>query len=111
MINVGSFRSSPSLYLGSGQMSRHAGTLPGPRSPSNVGSAPRQASVLDSSEISTESGRTSRFPKPELEIQFTPLQPNKLNLRRQGGDSVTVKITRTARKRKSAEMDKVSSGR
>ncbi|XP_023686718.1 kinesin-like protein KIF20B isoform X1 [Paramormyrops kingsleyae] len=66
----------------------------------------QEASVLDSSEISTESGRTSRFPKPELEIQFTPLQPNKLNLRRQGGDSVTVKITRAARKRKSTEMDK-----
>uniref|UniRef100_A0A8C9RS43 Kinesin family member 20Bb n=1 Tax=Scleropages formosus TaxID=113540 RepID=A0A8C9RS43_SCLFO len=67
-----------------------------------------QPSVLDSSEVSTEDGQaTSRFPKPELEIQFTPLQPNKVNIKRQGGDSpVTVKITRAAKKRKSSEMDK-----
>ncbi|CAL9687420.1 unnamed protein product [Knipowitschia caucasica] len=64
-------------------------------------------SVLDSSEISTENGRTSRFPKPELEISFSPLQPNRMALRRQGEESgVTVKITRSARKRKSNEMDK-----
>ncbi|XP_056148251.1 kinesin-like protein KIF20B [Lampris incognitus] len=63
--------------------------------------------VLDSSEISTENGRTSRFPKPELEISFSPLQPNRMALRRQGEENtVTVKITRSARKRKSAEMDK-----
>ncbi|KAF7653067.1 hypothetical protein LDENG_00087710, partial [Lucifuga dentata] len=64
-------------------------------------------SVLDSSEISTENGRTNRFPKPELEISFSPLQPNRMALRRQGEESaVTVKITRSARKRKSSEMDK-----
>uniref|UniRef100_A0A668ASG9 Kinesin family member 20Ba n=1 Tax=Myripristis murdjan TaxID=586833 RepID=A0A668ASG9_9TELE len=64
-------------------------------------------SVLDSSEISTENGRTSRFPKPELEISFSPLQPNRMALRRQGQDNpVTVKITRSARKRKSTEMEK-----
>ncbi|KAM4607419.1 kinesin-like protein KIF20B [Polymixia lowei] len=64
-------------------------------------------SVLDSSEISTENGRTSRFPKPELEISFSPLQPNRMALRRQGEEgSVTVKITRSARKRKSIEMEK-----
>ncbi|GAA6235615.1 kinesin-like protein KIF20B [Lates japonicus] len=64
-------------------------------------------SVLDSSEISTENGRTSRFPRPELEISFSPLQPNRMALRRQGEDSaVTVKITRSARKRKSGEMEK-----
>uniref|UniRef100_A0A3B3ZQP1 Kinesin motor domain-containing protein n=1 Tax=Periophthalmus magnuspinnatus TaxID=409849 RepID=A0A3B3ZQP1_9GOBI len=64
-------------------------------------------SVLDSSEISTDNGRTSRFPKPELEISFSPLQPNRMALRRQGEESaVTVKITRSARKRKSNEMDK-----
>ncbi|XP_048843736.1 kinesin-like protein KIF20B [Brienomyrus brachyistius] len=73
---------------------------------SSQASEEQEVSVLDSSEISTESGRKSRFPKPELEIQFTPMQPNKLNLRKQGGDSVTVKITRTTRKRKSAEIDK-----
>lgn len=65
-------------------------------------------SVLDSSEISTENGRTSRFPQPELEISFSPLQPNRMALRRQGEENtVTVKITRSARKRKSGEMDKV----
>ncbi|XP_035802508.2 kinesin-like protein KIF20B isoform X2 [Amphiprion ocellaris] len=64
-------------------------------------------SVLDSSEISTENGRTSRFPRPELEISFSPLQPNRVALRRQGEESaVTVKITRSARKRKSSEMEK-----
>nr|XP_046257693.1 kinesin-like protein KIF20B isoform X2 [Scatophagus argus] len=64
-------------------------------------------SVLDSSEISTENGRTSRFPRPELEISFSPLQPNRVALRRQGEESaVTVKITRSTRKRKSEEMDK-----
>ncbi|XP_045558289.1 kinesin-like protein KIF20B isoform X4 [Salmo salar] len=60
-------------------------------------------SVLDSSEISTEGGRTSRFPKPELEISFSPLQPNRMVLKRQGEAVVNVKITR---KRKSAEIDK-----
>ncbi|XP_024857829.1 kinesin-like protein KIF20B isoform X2 [Kryptolebias marmoratus] len=65
-------------------------------------------SVLESSEISTENGKTSRFPRPELEISFSPLQPNRMALRRQGEESsVTVKITRTsARKRKSGEMEK-----
>ncbi|XP_032408498.1 LOW QUALITY PROTEIN: kinesin-like protein KIF20B [Xiphophorus hellerii] len=64
-------------------------------------------SVLESSEVSTETGRTSRFPRPELEISFSPLQPNRLALRRQGDDSaVTVKINRTGRKRKSGEMEK-----
>ncbi|XP_042358648.1 kinesin-like protein KIF20B isoform X2 [Plectropomus leopardus] len=64
-------------------------------------------SVLESSEISTENGRTSRFPRPELEISFSPLQPNRMALRRQGEESaVTVKITRSARKRKSGEMEK-----
>ncbi|XP_024152502.1 kinesin-like protein KIF20B isoform X2 [Oryzias melastigma] len=64
-------------------------------------------SVLDSSEISTENGRSSRFPRPELEISFSPLQPNRMALRRQGEESaVTVKISRTARKRKSGEMEK-----
>ncbi|XP_031655517.1 kinesin-like protein KIF20B isoform X3 [Oncorhynchus kisutch] len=60
-------------------------------------------SVLDSSEIITEGGRTSRFPKPELEISFSPLQPNRMALKRQGEDVINVKITR---KRKSSEIDK-----
>ncbi|XP_074670013.1 kinesin-like protein KIF20B [Strix aluco] len=37
--------------------------------------------VLDSSEVSTESGNTSRFPKPEMEIQFTPLEPDKMEVK------------------------------
>ncbi|XP_051936737.1 LOW QUALITY PROTEIN: kinesin-like protein KIF20B [Hippocampus zosterae] len=64
-------------------------------------------SVLESSEISTENGRSSRFPQPEMEISFSPLQPNRMALRRQGDPSaITVKITRSNRKRKSADMDK-----
>ncbi|KAM9803945.1 kinesin-like protein KIF20B [Neosynchiropus ocellatus] len=64
-------------------------------------------SVLDSSEISTEDGKTSRFPRPEMEISFSPLQPNRVALRRQGEEStVTVKISNSARKRKSGEMEK-----
>ncbi|XP_067311673.1 kinesin-like protein KIF20B isoform X2 [Pseudorasbora parva] len=63
--------------------------------------------VLDSSEISTETGRRSRFPRPELEISFSPLQPDRFALKRQGEVSaVTVKISRPTRKRKSGEMDK-----
>ncbi len=63
--------------------------------------------VLDSSEISTETGRRSRFPRPELEISFSPLKPDRFALKRQGEDSVTVKISRPTRKRKSGEMEKV----
>ncbi|XP_034040947.1 kinesin-like protein KIF20B [Thalassophryne amazonica] len=67
----------------------------------------RCPSVLDASEISTENGRTSRFPQPEMEISFSPLQPNRMALRRQGEDSsVTVKLNRPSRKRKSAELMK-----
>ncbi|KAG7280279.1 hypothetical protein CRUP_026820 [Coryphaenoides rupestris] len=63
--------------------------------------------VLESSQISTENGRRSRFPQPEMEISFSPLQPNRLALRRQGEqDSVTVKITRSARKRRTTEMER-----
>ncbi|NXM71796.1 KI20B protein, partial [Serilophus lunatus] len=62
--------------------------------------------VLDSSEVSTEDGKTSRFPKPEMEIQFTPLQPNRMEVKHQGSTSpVTVKMLRTRRKRKSVEMN------
>ncbi|KAJ3610947.1 hypothetical protein NHX12_023037 [Muraenolepis orangiensis] len=64
-------------------------------------------SVLESSHISTENGRKSRFPQPEMEISFSPLQPNRMALRRQGEqDSVTVKITRSSRKRRSTEMER-----
>lgn len=64
--------------------------------------------VLDSSEISTDTGRRSRFPRPELEISFSPLQPDRFALKRQGEDSaITVKISRPTRKRKSGEMEKV----
>uniref|UniRef100_A0A674KFQ7 Kinesin family member 20B n=1 Tax=Terrapene triunguis TaxID=2587831 RepID=A0A674KFQ7_9SAUR len=64
--------------------------------------------VLDSSEVSTENGRGSRFPKPEMEIQFTPLHPNKMEVKHQGSAlPVTVKMPKTRRKRKSNELDEV----
>ncbi|XP_077438316.1 kinesin-like protein KIF20B isoform X2 [Vanacampus margaritifer] len=64
-------------------------------------------SVLESSSISTENGRASRFPRPEMEISFSPLRPDRMALRRCGDSSaVTVKITRSTRKRKSADVDK-----
>ncbi|XP_066522684.1 kinesin-like protein KIF20B isoform X2 [Hoplias malabaricus] len=63
--------------------------------------------VQNSSVLSTESeNEDKRFPKPQLEISFTPLKPDRINVRRPGEEeSVTVKIRRTARKRKSAEME------
>ncbi|NWY00347.1 KI20B protein, partial [Nothoprocta ornata] len=62
--------------------------------------------ALDSLEVSTENGRSSRFPKPEMEIQFTPLQPNKIEVKHQGSTlPVTVKMLKPRRKRKSEEMD------
>lgn len=65
----------------------------------------QQTSAHESSVLSTKSEKDKRFPKPELEISFTPLKPDRLNVRRPGDDeSVTVKIKRTARKRKSAEI-------
>ncbi|XP_050990211.1 kinesin-like protein KIF20B [Labeo rohita] len=80
------------------------GTRGSVSSQSSSGSCPL---VLDSSEISTETGRRSRFPRPELEISFSPLQPDRFALKRQGEDSaVTVKISRPTRKRKSGEMEK-----
>ncbi|XP_053805530.1 kinesin-like protein KIF20B [Vidua chalybeata] len=61
---------------------------------------------LDSTEVSTEDGKTSRFPKPEMEIQFTPLQPHKMEVKHQGSTSpVTVKMLKPRRKRKSVEMN------
>ncbi|XP_072546639.1 kinesin-like protein KIF20B isoform X2 [Salminus brasiliensis] len=71
------------------------------------GSCGSYPSVLDSSEVSTEMGRRSRFPRPEVEIAFSSLQPDRFALKRHGEESaVTVKISRAARKRKSGEMDK-----
>ncbi|NXC58837.1 KI20B protein, partial [Aleadryas rufinucha] len=65
--------------------------------------------VLDSTEVSTEDGKTSRFPKPEMEIQFTPLQPHKMEVKHQGSTSpVTVKMLKPRRKRKSVEMNEDS---
>ncbi|XP_032692658.1 kinesin-like protein KIF20B isoform X3 [Lontra canadensis] len=64
--------------------------------------------VLDSCEVSTENNQTTRFPKPELEIQFTPLRPNKMAVKHPGCTlPVTVKIPK-ARKRKSNEMEENS---
>ncbi|KAM9285323.1 kinesin-like protein KIF20B [Morus bassanus] len=78
------------------------------RCPSSVSSLNEDHSeiVLDSSEVFTENGKTSRFPKPEMEIQFTPLQPNKMEVKHQGSTSpVTVKMLKPRKKRKSEEMD------
>uniref|UniRef100_A0A2K5CZJ9 Kinesin family member 20B n=1 Tax=Aotus nancymaae TaxID=37293 RepID=A0A2K5CZJ9_AOTNA len=64
--------------------------------------------VRDSCEVSAENDQSTRFPKPELEIQFTPLQPNKMAVKHPGCTTpVTVKISK-ARKRKSTEMEEVS---
>ncbi|XP_054838918.1 kinesin-like protein KIF20B [Eublepharis macularius] len=61
--------------------------------------------ILDSCEVSSENDKTSRFPKPEMEIHFTPLQPNKMEVKHQGSRSmVTIKVPK-ARKRKSSAMD------
>ncbi|NWR50533.1 KI20B protein, partial [Regulus satrapa] len=66
----------------------------------------RSEIVLDSTEVSTDDGKTSRFPKPEMEIQFTPLQPHKMEVKHQGSTSpVTVKMLKPRRKRKSVEMN------
>uniref|UniRef100_A0A673KRR5 Kinesin-like protein KIF20B n=1 Tax=Sinocyclocheilus rhinocerous TaxID=307959 RepID=A0A673KRR5_9TELE len=68
--------------------------------------AQEQVAVLDSSILSTKSLREERFPKPELEISFTPLKPDRMNVRKPGeAESVTIKLRRTARKRKSPEME------
>lgn len=65
-----------------------------------------QIAAHKTSVLSTESETEKRFPKPELEISFTPLKPNRLNIRRPGDDkSVTVNIKSTARKRKSVEIE------
>ncbi|XP_075697323.1 kinesin-like protein KIF20B isoform X2 [Rhinoderma darwinii] len=62
--------------------------------------------VLDSSMISTDNGKTSRFPKPQIEIRFSPVKPNKMEVKHHGDDSpVTVKISRPTRKRKSTDME------
>ncbi|XP_034343824.1 kinesin-like protein KIF20B isoform X2 [Arvicanthis niloticus] len=61
--------------------------------------------VLDSCEVSTDNVQSTRFPKPELEIQFTPLQPNKMAVKHPGcATPVTIKIPK-ARKRKSGEVE------
>ncbi|XP_043569080.1 kinesin-like protein KIF20B [Chiloscyllium plagiosum] len=62
--------------------------------------------VLDSSEVSTENGeKTSRFPKPQLEIQFTPLQPNKISVKESSGNLITMKVPKSTRKRKSSALE------
>ncbi|XP_061220392.1 kinesin-like protein KIF20B [Neopsephotus bourkii] len=65
--------------------------------------------VLDSSEVSTENGNTSQFPKPEMKIQFTPLQPSKKEVKHQGSTiPVRVKMLKPRKKRKSEKMDEMS---
>ncbi|CAI9543238.1 unnamed protein product [Staurois parvus] len=51
-------------------------------------------------------GKTSRFPKPQMEIRFSPVKPNKMEVKHHGDNlPITVRITRTSRKRKSGEME------
>ncbi|XP_053093610.1 kinesin-like protein KIF20B isoform X2 [Pangasianodon hypophthalmus] len=72
----------------------------------SCGSGP---SVLDSSVISTETGRCSRFPRPELEISFSSLQPERFRLKRPGDTgeiTVNVSHTHNTRKRKSSEVER-----
>lgn len=60
---------------------------------------------MDSCEVSTENNQSTPSPKPELEIQFTPLCPNKLSVKHPGFTlPVTVKISK-AQKRKSNEIE------
>uniref|UniRef100_A0A4W4G448 Kinesin motor domain-containing protein n=1 Tax=Electrophorus electricus TaxID=8005 RepID=A0A4W4G448_ELEEL len=60
----------------------------------------------DCSALSTEDEKDNHFPKLDVEISFTPLKPNPVNLRRPGGDaSVTVKTGSKARKRRSAAVE------
>ncbi|XP_026869238.2 kinesin-like protein KIF20B [Electrophorus electricus] len=61
---------------------------------------------VDCSALSTEDEKDNHFPKLDVEISFTPLKPNPVNLRRPGGDaSVTVKTGSKARKRRSAAVE------
>ncbi|KAK3537211.1 hypothetical protein QTP70_003270, partial [Hemibagrus guttatus] len=73
------------------------------------GSCGSGSSVLDSSVISTETGRCSRFPRPELEISFSSLHPERFRLKRPGENGeITVNLSHThnTRKRKSSEMER-----
>ncbi|KAI5627220.1 kinesin-like protein KIF20B isoform X1, partial [Silurus asotus] len=73
------------------------------------GSCSSGPSVLDSSVISTETGRCSRFPRPELEISFSSLHPERFRLKRPGetGEiTVNVSHTQNTRKRKSSEVER-----
>ncbi|XP_073774416.1 kinesin-like protein KIF20B isoform X1 [Danio rerio] len=72
----------------------------------SVSPTQEQVAEQDSSVLSTKSLREERFPKPELEISFTPLKPHRMNVRKPGEEeSVTIKLRRTARKRKSTEIE------
>ncbi|XP_046712185.1 kinesin-like protein KIF20B isoform X2 [Silurus meridionalis] len=73
------------------------------------GSCSSGPSVLDSSVISMETGRCSRFPRPELEISFSSLHPERFRLKRPGetGEiTVNVSHTQNTRKRKSSEVER-----
>ncbi|XP_042623356.1 kinesin-like protein KIF20B isoform X3 [Cyprinus carpio] len=72
----------------------------------NSFSQTQEVAVLDNSILSTKSLREERFLKPGLEISFTPLKPDRMNVRKPGEEkSVTKKLRSTARKRKSPELE------
>ncbi|XP_073541639.1 kinesin-like protein KIF20B isoform X2 [Phyllobates terribilis] len=85
---------------------KKSSTSSGADSASDIQSQDGSDVVLDSSMISTENGKTSRFPQPQMEIRFSPVKPNKMEIKHRGDDSpVTVKISRPPRKRKSTDME------
>ncbi|XP_021254331.1 kinesin-like protein KIF20B isoform X2 [Numida meleagris] len=64
-------------------------------------------SVLDSSEVSTENGKTSRFPKPEVDIRLTPLKPDKMEIK-QHSSMLAVRMKMPKSRKNSDDMDEVS---
>ncbi|XP_043108946.1 kinesin-like protein KIF20B isoform X2 [Puntigrus tetrazona] len=65
-----------------------------------------KVAVHDSYILSTKSLKEECFPKPGPEISFTPLKPDRMNVKKPGeAESDTIKLRRTARKRKTPEME------
>ncbi|XP_074089499.1 kinesin-like protein KIF20B isoform X2 [Macrotis lagotis] len=104
--NMDSSRSGNTLLQKSSPVKRKISSVPCPTDELSVPETEDgSVVVLDSSEVSTENEHITRFPKSELEIQFTPLQPNKMSVKHPGSSvPVTVKISKP-RKRKSSEME------
>ncbi|XP_043841977.1 LOW QUALITY PROTEIN: kinesin-like protein KIF20B [Dromiciops gliroides] len=104
--NVESSKSGNAIPPNSDTVKREMSSVPRPSDELSVTDVEDgSVVVLDSSEVSTENEHMIVFPKSELEIQFTPLQPNKVSVKHPGSSiPVTVKISKQ-RKRKSTEME------